>query len=134
MRTVGFRTTALVLLLLITACAKTQPEPAGTADQFMRAYFVDDDVAAAAKLASGAAKSTLEAALLQVRAAGDTELAQDRPKVKITLMETRVVSASDTGYPYRVEPETSGIQPITVKLNIHKDGNVWTVDDFVQTQ
>jgi hypothetical protein len=49
-------------MLLIAACTKTEPEPAGTADQFMRAYFVDDDVAAAAKLASGAAKSTLEAA------------------------------------------------------------------------
>jgi hypothetical protein len=71
---------------------------------------------------------------VQIKAAGDSELTQDRPKVKITLIETRVVSTSETGYLYHVESEMPGIQPITVKLNIHKDGNVWTVDDFVQTQ
>jgi hypothetical protein len=120
------------IALLIAACVKAQPESAGVAGQFIQAYFKDDDVAAAAKLTSGAVKTRLDATSQQIKAADDMEPTKDRPKVKITLLETHELSATETRYVYRIESEVAGIQPILANLRLKKDGGAWTVDDFVQ--
>ncbi len=121
------------IALLMAACSKAPPEASAAADQFIRAYFVEDNVAGAAKLASGAAKARLDGELQQIEAAGMKEPAKDKPRVNITLAETKPVSADVIGYVYRVDSETAGIQPITAKLRLSKDGNAWSVSEFVQT-
>ena len=64
------RSCAAVLIgvvLLMAACTNVPPEATAVADQFVRAYFVEDNVAAAAKLTSGAAKSRLDGVLRQTQ-------------------------------------------------------------------
>ena len=121
------------IALLIAACTDTPPEANSTADQFIRAYFADDDVAGAAKLASGAAKTSLDAALQRIEATGLKEPSEDKPRVKVTLVEKKPVSTDVIGYVYRIDSEVSGIQPITAKLRLSKDGNTWSVSEFAQS-
>ena len=122
------------IVLLMAACAKTSSDAGAVADQFIRAYFVEDNVAGAAKLASGAAKARLDEVLQQIEAARMKEPAKDKPRVNITLVETQPVSVNAIGYIYRVDSETPDIQPITAKLRLSKDGNAWSVSEFVQNQ
>jgi len=121
------------IALLTAACTDTPPEANSTADQFIRAYFADDDVARAAKLASGAAKTSLDAALQRIEATGLKEPSEDKPRVKVTLVEKKPVSKDVIGYVYRIDSEVSGIQPITAKLRLSKDGNTWSVSEFAQS-
>ena len=115
-------------MLLMVACTNVPPEATAVADQFVRAYFVEDNVAAAAKLTSGAAKSRLDGVLQQIEATGLKEPAKDKPRVKVTPVETQSVSADVIGYVYRrIGP---GIQPITAKLRLSKNGNTWSVSEF----
>jgi hypothetical protein len=130
------RSCAAVLIgvvLLMAACTNVPPEATAVADQFVRAYFVVDNVAAAAKLTSGAAKSRLDGVLRQIEATGLKEPAKDKPRVKVTPVETQSVSADVIGYVYRIDSETPGIQPITAKLRLSKNGNTWSVSEFVQS-
>ena len=91
------------VVLLMAACTKVPPEATAVADQFIRAYFVEDNVAAAAKLTSGAAKSRLDGVLRQIEATGLKEPAKDKPRVKVTPVETQSVSADVIGYVYRID-------------------------------
>jgi hypothetical protein len=120
------------IVLSMAACTNTPPDATTTADQFIRAYFVGDDVAAAAKLASGAAKAGLEGVLQQIQATGLNEPSNDKPRVKVTLVERQPLSTDAIGYVYRIVSETPGIQPITAKLRLSKQGNAWSVSEFVQ--
>ena len=100
----GRRSCAAVLIgvvLLMAACTNVPPEATAVADQFVRAYFVEDNVAAAAKHTSGAAKSRLDGVLRQIEATGLKEPAKDKPRVKVTPVETQSVSADVIGYVYR---------------------------------
>ena len=128
----GRRSCAAVLIgvvLLMPACTNVPPEATAVADQFIRAYFVEDNVAAAAKHTSGAAKSRLDGVLRQIEATGLKEPAKDKPRVKVTPVETQSVSADVIGYVYR-RFGTPGIQPITAKLRLSKNGNTWSVSEF----
>ena len=130
------RSCAIVLIgiaLLMAACTNASPEATAVADQFIRAYFVEDNVAGATKLASGAAKTSLDGALQQIEAAGLKEPTRGKPRVKVTLVKTQSVSADAIGYVFRIDSETPGIQPITAKLRLSKDGNAWSVSEFVQS-
>ena len=71
----------MAIALLIAACAKTPPpEATAAAEQFIRAYFVEDNMAGAAKLASGAAKARLDGLLQQIEAAGVKEPPKEKPQ------------------------------------------------------
>jgi hypothetical protein len=134
MTTVRSRAAALIgIALLMTACNNIPPEATAVANQFIQAYFAEDDVAGAAKLASGAAKTKLDGVLQQIEATGLKEPAKDKPRVKVTLLETQSVSADAVGYVYRIDSETPGIQPITAKLRLSKDGAAWSVSEFAQS-
>ena len=128
----GRRSCAAVLIgvvLLMPACTNVPPEATAVADLFVRAYFVEDNVAAAAKHTSGAAKSRLDGVLRQIEATGLKEPAKDKPRVKVTPVETQSVSADVIGYVYR-SIRAPGIQPITAKLRLSKNGNTWSVSEF----
>ena len=129
-------TTLLVLPLLVTACnqAGTDDGSATIADQFMQAYFIADDMAAAVKFTSGSAQEKLSPLAQQIESEGITEPVQDKPIVQITRPETKKVSPTEMLYVYRVTAEVAQIAPITVKLSLTKDGNNWTVSKFVQEQ
>ena len=134
MMTVRFCAAVLIgIALLMAACTNTPPEANAVADQFIRAYFAEDNVAGAAKLASGAAKTRLDGALQQIEATGLKEPTKDKPRVKVTLEEAQSLSADAIGYVYRIDSETPGIQPITARLRLSKEGNAWSVSEFVQT-
>jgi len=55
------------------------PDPQLVAEQFVQAYFVEDDMAGAVKLACGGVKTQLEGQLRQIEAAGTKELVKDKP-------------------------------------------------------
>jgi hypothetical protein len=134
MMTMRFCAAVLIgISLLMAGCTNTPPEASAVADQFIRAYFAEDNVEGAAKLASGAAKTRLNGALQQIEAAGLKEPTKDKPRVKVTLVETQSVSTEAIGYVYRIDSETPGIQPITAKLRLSKEGNTWSVSEFVQS-
>lgn len=121
------------LACLLAACGKVPAEATAVADQFIRAYFVEDSMAGAVKLASGKAKIQLEGLLSQIEAAGAREPVKDKPRVKVTLVETQSVTAEAIGYVYRIDSETPGIAPITARLRLNKEGKSWTVSEFVQS-
>jgi hypothetical protein len=122
------------IAMLTAACTKTPPpEATAAAEQFIRAYFVEDNMAAAAKLASGAAKSKLDGLLQQIEAAGVKEPPKEKPQVKTTLVEPPSMAGDAIGYVYRIDSETPGIQPITAKLRLTKEGSAWAVSEFSQT-
>ena len=123
----------LALLLLLTACGKT-PESEAVADQFIRAYFVENNIAGAAKLASGTARTTLEGVLRQLEAAGAKEPAKDKPRVTVALLEAKSDSADATIYVYRVDSDPPGTAPVTAKLRVSKEGNTWYVSEFKQSE
>jgi hypothetical protein len=124
----------MAIALLITACAKAPPpEATAAAEQFIHAYFVEDNMAGAAKLASGAAKARLDGLLQQIEAAGVKEPPKEKPKVKTTLVEPPSIAGDSIGYVYRIDSETAGIQPITAKLRLVKEGGAWAVSEFSQT-
>ena len=134
MMTVRFCAAVLIgIALLMAACTNTPPEANAVADQFIRAYFAEDNVAGAAKLASGAAKTRLDGALQQIEATGLKKSIKDKPRVKVILEEAQSLSADAIGYVYRINSETPGIQPITARLRLSKEGNAWSVSEFVQT-
>jgi hypothetical protein len=90
------------IALLMTACSNTPPEATVVADQFIRAYFAEDNVAEAAKFASGAAKTRLDGVLQQIQATGLKEPTKDKPRVRVTLLETQSVSADALCLSYRL--------------------------------
>lgn len=124
----------MAIALVIAACAKAPPpEAMATAEQFIHAYFVEDSMADAAKLASGPAKARLDGLLQQIDAAGVKEPPKEKPKVKTTLVEPPSMAGDSIGYVYRIDSETAGIQPITAKLRLTKEGSGWVISEFSQT-
>ena len=117
-------------VLLLAACSETPSEAQAVADQFMRAYYVEDNITGAARLASGSAKAGLKGLLREIEAAGAREPVKDKPRVKMTLVETQPVSADVVAYVYRVDSETPGIEAITAKMQLSRRGNIWSVSEF----
>jgi len=125
----------IVMLLLLTACSKNVDSET-VAYQFVRLYFVEDNIAEAVKLASDGAKVKLDGVLREIEAAGAKEPASDKPLVKAELLETQPVSQDEILYIYRVtsDIEVEGMEPITAKLWLNKEGNAWRVSNFVQDE
>ena len=134
----------LVMSLLLTACSKNVDSET-VAYEFVRLYFVEDNMAEAVKLASGSAKAKLAGFLRDIEAVGAKEPAKDKPLVKATLLEVQPTSQDATlyAYTYRVtsevfratgDVEAPFIEPITAKLWLNKEGNTWYVSQFVQDQ
>ena len=128
--------TIFTLPILLTACnqAGTDDGSATVADQFMRAYYIADDMAAAVQFTSGSAQEKLGPEAQQIESEGITEPVQDKPIVQITHPETKKISPTETHYVYQVTSEGAQIAPITAKLSLTKDGNNWTVSKFVEAQ
>lgn len=131
----SFASAIIVVVLLLAACSKNADSKA-VAEQFVRLYFVEDNLAAAVKLASGSAREKLEGLLREIEAAGAQEPPGDKPTVQVTLQETQPVSEDEMLYIYRVtsDVELQGMEPITARLWLSKDGNAWRVSRFVQKE
>jgi hypothetical protein len=131
----SFTLTFVVLVLLLAGCSRRH-ESEAVADQFVRRYFVQDNVAAAVELTSGSARTLLENRLKQIEAAGVSEPAAARPKIKTLLLETQPVSPSEILYVYSVasDVEVAGMKPVTAKLWLSKEGSAWHVSKFLQEE
>jgi hypothetical protein len=57
------------------------------------------------------------------------EPVKDKPSVDITLAEANPVTADAVGYIYRVVSSVPGVQPITAKLHLTKEGESWKVSE-----
>ena len=114
-------TAFIAFTLLLTACAEP-PAPEVVADQFVRAYFVESDMAGAVKLTSGSAKAKLAPLLQQIDAAGGKEPAKDKPRVRTTLVEKQAGTAGAVGFVYLIESDVPDIQPITATLRLARRG------------
>jgi len=130
-----FAVALIVMSLLLTACSKNVDSETVAYD-FVRLYFVEDNMAEAVKLASGSAKAELEGSLREIEAMGAKKPAKDRPLVKATMLETQPVSEDEMLYIYRVtsDVEVEGMEPISAKLWLSKEGNAWRVSKFVQEE
>jgi hypothetical protein len=130
-----FVSTALILMLLLSGCARNVDSET-VAHQFVQRYFVEDNLAAAVKLASGDARVTLENRLQQIEAMGVKEPVNNKPVVKAVLLETKPVSPDEIVYVYRVISGTDveGMKPITARLRLSKEGNDWHVSNFLQEE
>ena len=130
-----FASALIVALLLLTACSKNVDSET-VAYEFVRLYFVEDNLAEAVKLASGSAKTKLEGSLRAIEEAGAKEPAADKPLVKAELLETQSTSKETILYSYRVtsDEEVGGMEPITARLWLSKEGNVWRVSKFIQDE
>jgi hypothetical protein len=132
-----FASALIVMSLLLAACSKNVDSET-VAYQFVRLYFIEDNMAEAVKLASGSAKANLEGFLREIEAVGAKEPAKDKPLVKATMLEMKPTSDNAVLYIYRitseVEVEVEGMEPITAKLWLSKEGNVWRVSKFVQEE
>ena len=127
--------TLLILTLLISACARSVDSET-VAHQFVQRYFVEDNLADAVKLASGDARVKLEKRLQQIESMDVKEPVKNKPVVNVALMETKSVSPDAMLYVYRVTSGTDveGMKPVTARLQLSKEGNVWRVSDFLQEE
>lgn len=130
-----FAVALIVMSLLITACSKNVDSETVAYD-FVRLYFVEDNMAEAVKLASGSAKAKLEEFLREIEAVDAQQPAKDKPLVKATMLEMQPLSQDDFLYIYRVtsDVEVEGMEPITAKLWLSKEGDAWRVSKFVQEE
>ena len=130
-----FAVALIVMSLLLTACSKNVDSETVAYD-FVRLYFVEDNMAEAVKLASGSAKAKLEEFLREIEAVDAQQPAKDKPLVKATMLEMQPLSQDEILYIYRVtsDVEVEGMEPITAKLWLSKEGNVWRVSKFVQEE
>ena len=67
---------------------------------------------------------------------GANQQATDKPLVKAELLETQSTSKDTILYSYRVtsDEEVGGMEPITARLWLSKEGNVWRVSKFIQDE
>jgi hypothetical protein len=130
-----FASTVLILTLLISGCARSV-DSEKVAQQFVQHYFVENNLGAAVKLASGDARVKLEKRLQQIEAMDVKEPVKNMPLVKVVLLETQAVSADEMLYVYRVTSgvEVEGMKPITARLRLSKEGSVWYVSSFHQEE
>jgi hypothetical protein len=130
-----FAAAFIVVSLLLTACSK-DVDSETVAYEFVRLYFVEDNLAEAVKLASGSAKAKLEGVLQESAVMDAKEQAADEPLVKVELLETQSNSSDKILYIYRVtsDVEVGGMEPITARLLLSQEGNVWRVSEFVQDE
>jgi hypothetical protein len=130
-----FAAALIVVSLLLTACSK-DVDSETVAYEFVRLYFVEDNLAEAVKLASGSAKAKLEGVLQESAVMDAKEQAADEPLVKVELLETQSNSIDKILYIYRVtsDVEVGGMEPITARLLLSQEGNVWRVSEFVQDE
>ena len=130
-----FASTVFILTLLISGCAKGVDSET-VARQFVQHYFVENNLGAAVKLASGDARVMLEKRLQQIESMGAREPARNMPPVKVALLETQAVSSDEMEYVYRVTSgvEVEGMKPITARLRLSKEGNLWHVSNFLQEE
>jgi hypothetical protein len=126
---------ALLVMLLLAACSKNVDSET-VAYEFVRLYFVEDNMAEAVKLSSGSARAKLEGFLREIEAVGAKEPAIDKPLVKAELLEMQPVSQETNMYIYRVtsDVDVQGMQPVTAKLWLRKAGETWLVSKFVQEE
>ena len=129
----GVSAKALIAVALLSAARARTPDPQRVAEQFVQAYFVEDDMAGAVKLASGDVKTQLEGQLRQIEATGTKELVKDKPQMKVDLLQMQPGSGDAVGYVYLVRSDVPGIAPITARLGLSKVGETWLVSEFVQT-
>ena len=131
----GFAALLVVVALLLTACSR-DVDSETVAYEFVRLYFVEDNLAAAVKLASGGARESLEGSLREIESMGAGEPAADEPVVKAELLESQSVSPDEMLYVYRVssDVEAGGMQPITARLTLRREGNAWRVSGFTQEE
>ena len=130
-----FAAALIVVSLLLTACSK-DVDSETVAYEFVRLYFVDDNLAEAVKLATGSAKAKLEGVLQETAVLDAKEQTADEPLVKAELLETQSNSSDKILYIYRVtsDVEVGGMEPITARLLLSQEGNVWRVSEFVQDE
>lgn len=130
-----FASTLIVALLLLTGCSK-DVDSETVAYEFVRLYFVEDNLAEAAKLASGSARAGLEEFSQEIETMDAKEPAADEPLVKAELLETQSDSSDKILYIYRItsDVEAGGMEPVTARLLLSKEGNVWRVSEFVQEE
>jgi len=126
---------AIVVMLLLSACSKGA-DPETVAHQFVRFYFVEDNLAEAVKLASGSARVKLEGSLREIETAGVKEPAKDKPVVEVALQETQNISPEEMLYVFSVQSDSAvrSMEPITARLWLSKEGNTWSVSKFVQEE
>lgn len=130
-----FAAALIVVSLLLAACSKNVDSET-VAYQFVQSYFAEDNLAEAVKLASGSAKEMLEGSLREIEAMGAKEPARDKPLVKAVLLETQPTSEDAILYIYQVssDVEVAGMEPITARLWLSKEGNAWRVSKFIQEE
>ena len=131
----SFASALLIVTLLLSGCARNDDSET-IAHQFVQRYFVEDNLAAAVKLASGDARVKLENRLRQIEAMGVKEPVKNKPLVNVALLETKTVSPDEMLYVYRVTSgvEVEGMKPVTARLQLSKEGAVWHVSNFLQEE
>jgi len=125
---------AAVVVLLPGAAYAGQSDSEAVAERFVRAYFVEDNLAEAAKLTSGDARAQIEGTLREMDELKAKEPPADKPKVQVTLLKTQPIPADGMSYVYRVtsDVEVQGMAPVVVRLSLSKEEGTWSLSKFVQ--
>jgi len=125
----------VVLLLLATVC-EAQSDSKAVVDQFVRLYFVEDNLAEAVKLTDGSARAKLEGILREMKELKVKEPSVAGPIKRVTMLETRPISRDEILYVYRItsDVEVPSMEPVTASLWLSKDGTAWKVIKFVQDE
>lgn len=130
-----FASTIIAVSLLVTACSKNA-DSENVASQFVRLYFVEDNLAGAVKLTSGSARGRLEGLMGDMEAIGGKEPGAEKPSVKVKFVESQTDAGDQMLYIYQVTPavEVEGMEPVTVRIWLNKEDNTWYVSKFIQEE
>ena len=127
---------AAVVMLLPAVAWSGQSDSEAVAERFVRLYFVDDNLAEAAKLTSGSARAQIDSALREIDEAKAEESSADRPQVQVTLLETQQMPPDRVSYFYQVASaeQVHGMAPVLVRLWLSKEGGAWSVSKLAQEE
>jgi hypothetical protein len=120
----------LALVLAASSCAQPSASQQ-VADRFMELYYTGSNVAEAAKLSAGAARTRLESELRALQGVAP-DPPGDEPRVSFRLTASATESPARATYTYTVTAHTADVEPVVAKLTLADEGGRWLVTEFVE--
>ena len=125
---------SVALILAVASCTKTSTDKSReVADRFMDLYYARMNMAEAAKLCSGAARTKLEGQLRAIKGVPPDQPAGE-PRVTFNLTASTNPTPTQATYSYTVTAHTSDVGNVVATLTVTDEGGRWTVTSFSEAE
>jgi hypothetical protein len=125
---------SVALIFTVASCTKTSTDKSReVADRFIDLYYAQMNMAEAAKLCSGAARTELEDRLRAIKGVAPDQPAGE-PRVTFALSVSTNPTPTRATYTYKVTAHTSDVGNVVATLTVTEEGGRWAVTSFNETE